>query len=186
MNMRLFIALDLPEEIRKRIKDIIDGFDKEVADIGFTDPDNIHITLKFLGELREDGVKQCVNHISEVVKHNQPYKLQVSGFGFFGTPNFIRILWLGISEGKSETIKIMKDLNVKLDYIKHEDYYPSPHLTIGRVRKVLDKEGLLNEINRLANVKIGEVDVNNINLKKSVLSIDGPIYTDIESFKLGH
>ena len=88
-------------------------------------------------------------------------------------------------EGKNETVKFMEDLNVKLEYIKREDFKPSPHLTVGRVKSAENADGLLNEIRKLQDVDIGEFFVKKIVLKKSVLSPEGPVYSDIKSFQLG-
>ncbi|MBU0530300.1 MAG: RNA 2',3'-cyclic phosphodiesterase [Nanoarchaeota archaeon] len=183
--MRVFVAIDLPEDVKNKISEFINGFDKNVADIKFVDPKNLHITLKFLGEVREDSVKQIVNVLSDYVPKSFSYKLHIAGFGFFGSPKFIRALWLGLKEGKNETIQIMKDLNKKLDHIRHEDYDLSPHLTIGRVRNSHDADALLSQIRKLADVKIGEIQVDTIKLKKSFLTPEGPMYNDIELFQLG-
>lgn len=183
--MRLFIAIDLPDGMKKNIGEIIDKFDKTVAKISFIDPKNLHITLKFLGDLREDDVNSVVNILNEYVENKRQFYLDISGFGFFGSPKFIRTLWLGIKDGKNETVQIINELNSKLHHIRREDFTPSPHLTIGRVKEGNNNDDLLYEIKRFMDVKIGTTRVNNIKLYKSILTPSGPVYTELNSFKFG-
>jgi len=181
----LFIAIDLPENLKEKILGVIKNFDKTVANINFVTDENLHITLKFLGEVREDDVNSIVNILSNIAKEKEEYNLNVNGFGFFGNPKFIKTLWLGIHEGKNETIELMEDLNVKLENVKREDFKPSPHLTVGRVKTADNHSGLINEIRKLKDIDIGTFHVKEITLKKSVLTPEGPVYSDIKSFQLG-
>ncbi len=182
--MRLFIAIDLNKELKDKIKNIEDELKKLDLPIKFVEPENLHFTLKFLGEVSEERVKEIEKTVSEVLKDFKPFKVFIQDFGYFGSPNYIRTLWLGLKEGGKEIIEISEKLDEVLSYIRKNEHEPKPHLTIGRVKSNKNKEILLKEIEKLKNVKIGEFYVNKIKLKKSVLTKKGPIYSDLKVFEL--
>jgi 2'-5' RNA ligase len=182
--MRLFISIDLNDEIRSRIDKIESEMASKNVDVRFVEPKNIHITLKFLGEVGEDGVNNIVNKVSECVKHVKQFKLGIEGFGYFGTPKHVKILWIDVKEGREELIKLIESLNKRLEHIRRENHKPSPHITIGRVSSGRNREALLDETERLKHVKLGELNVNEIVLKKSTLTSSGPVYEDVKVFRL--
>lgn len=182
--MRLFIAIDLDERVRGEISRVIERLKGGDFDVKWVDPDNIHLTLKFLGEVREDQIKGLEERVSNVLKGMKKFRISISEVGYFGSPRYVKVIWLDVTEGKEKVVELSKLFNKELSYIRREEYEPSPHITIGRVRTGRNRDVLLREVEELKHVKIGEVDVNEIKLKSSVLDKEGPIYSDVKIFEL--
>lgn len=182
--MRLFLAIDLSNEIRSRIEDIEKGMASKNLDVRFVEPKNVHITLKFLGEVDEDKITGMESDILSAISHVKQFRISIEGFGYFGTPEHIKTLWVGVKEGGETIIKLIDYFNRNLKHIRAENRKPSPHMTIGRVRSGRNMDTLLNEIEGLKHVKLGELNVNEIVLKKSTLTSSGPVYEDVKVFRL--
>ncbi|MBI4176657.1 MAG: RNA 2',3'-cyclic phosphodiesterase [Candidatus Aenigmarchaeota archaeon] len=182
--MRLFIAIDLPKAIEKRIGEMEAELGRWGFDVKYVEPWSLHLTLKFLGEVDDSLVPEIERKVEGIVRDIENFKAEIKGFGFFGSGNHVRVLWLGITEGKERLVEIIEKLNAELDYIRKDDYKPSPHLTIGRVRSGKDRHIILREIEKLKDVEIGWIGVKSIKLKKSQLSAKGPSYSDVKAFPL--
>lgn len=182
--MRVFVAIDLNEELIDRIIETENELKRNDIDVKFVDPENLHLTLKFLSEVREEKIPEIEQSLSEALNGFKQFRMKINGFGYFGKPDYMRTLWLGIKEGREDIIEIVKELNKRLNHIRKDDYDPSPHLTIGRVKSGKNKEILLRESERLKDVNIGEMLVKEIKLKNSVLTEKGPIYSDLKVFIL--
>jgi 2'-5' RNA ligase len=188
--MRLFIAVDLSGEIRKKVAELINQLKGLDVDVKFTEPKNLHFTLKFLGEVRasegdEGVVKDIETSINKAISDIKPFRISVQVLGYFGSPSHIKTLWIDTAlPGREVLVKLASQLNVSLDHIRHEDREPKPHLTIGRVKSGRNREALLSFIEQNKHVKLGEMDVKLVKLKQSVLSREGPQYTDLKVFEL--
>lgn len=183
--MRLFVAVDIEDNIRKGIGIVIERLREHGLDVKFVDPENIHITLKFLGEVPDNTVKEIENRISETVRGVSLFNMNIEGLGYFGNSNYIRTLWVDVKEGKNELVKLMVSLEKNLGYIREERREPNPHITIGRVKTQRDRDTLLRVVKEMGNVKIGKMSVKEIKLKKSELNREGPVYSDVKVFTLG-
>jgi len=184
--MRTFIAVDITPEIRQKAVEIAGQLMDLDIDMKFTDPENLHFTLKFLGEVSDDRVNEIADSISAALAENnfKQFRVSVEGLGYFGNPNHIKTLWIDTGEGREELVKLASTLNASLDHVRHEEREPKPHLTIGRVKSGRNREALLKKIEELKHVKLGEMDVKLVKLKQSVLSSKGPTYTDLKVFEL--
>lgn len=182
--MRLFVAVELDESLKGKIGKITGEMKAEDIDVKFTENENLHFTLKFLGEVGEDSVPEINRKIAEALKGVKPFKISLEGLGYFGSHNFIKVIWTGVKLGKEKLAELSGKMKV-LDYIRPDDFEPNPHLTLGRPKSGKNKELILQEIERLRDVKIGEMEVKEVKLKQSVLGREGPAYSDVEVFRLG-
>ncbi len=182
--MRLFVAIDISDEIRKKLEGIQEDIAQTGTDIKFVEPENLHLTLKFLGEVDEDKVIEVVNMLFECLKGVKQFKIGMDGVGFFGNENYVRTIWIGLKEGREEMIRIMEILDKNLNYIRKEEHKPSAHLTIGRVKGPSNRELLLKKLEELKDIKIGETVVKEVKLVQSQLTKKGPIYSDFKVFPL--
>jgi 2'-5' RNA ligase len=180
--MRLFFAIDVPEDCKSLIMNIIDDLKKTDSDINFTIPDNLHITLKFLGEVHETEIVKIEKKSKEILNELVSFNLVLKGVGSFGNPP--KIIWVAIDSGKLEIMNLIHSINNNFDYIRKENRASVPHLTIGRVRRLNDIENLKRKINNVKDVKLCEFNVKDIKLKSSTLTPGGPIYEDEYSFNL--
>jgi len=183
-DMRLFIAIDIEDEIKEKIEGVEKEIEKTGADIKFVEKENLHFTLKFLNEVREDDVNEAVNKISDSLKGMKQFKMSIEGVGFFGNQNYIRTIWIGVGKGGKEMEIIIDQLNQNLNYIRKEEHESSPHLTIGRVRTGVNREQLVQKLQGLKGVKFGETIVKEVKLKQSQLTKQGPMYSDLKVFEL--
>ncbi len=177
--MRCFIAVELAPELKNKVA----GIQQRLGDLGkikFIEPENLHFTLKFLGEIDDEQAATVVNKLSNIAANNDAFSIDICGIGAFPSFNYIRVLWLGIGQGAEKMANLQKQIN-QIKIGKRSDI---PHLTIGRVKFVKDKQALLSRLEELKNAEIGKMSVHIIKLKKSTLTPHGPIYEDIKEFRL--
>jgi len=178
-RIRAFIAIDIddPTLISKMVN-VQESLSELGARIKFVEPENIHITLKFLGEISSvlvERVKDILNQLTF-----EPFTIKIEGLGVFPNISRPRVIWLGVSEGASKVIEIQKFLEaklIKLGFRKEREQF-IPHITIGRV-KGGNYERLRKKIVELKDVLIGNFLVNSVRLKRSTLTSRGPIYTTL-------
>ncbi|MFQ5887109.1 MAG: RNA 2',3'-cyclic phosphodiesterase [Candidatus Hydrothermarchaeales archaeon] len=180
--MRSFIAVEMQAE---GIKEIQNQLRSANADIKFVEPENLHLTLKFLGEIREDLVDNIHNIMKESFKGIKGFEVHLKGVGVFPNPRHIRVVWVGMEENKELLIKMQERLeeNIsKLGFRKEKRF--EPHLTIGRVKSGRNKDRLAEIIASMNDIEIGMIKVGRVLLKKSVLTPKGPIYTTLREVGL--
>jgi RNA 2',3'-cyclic 3'-phosphodiesterase len=175
--MRIFIAIDLSRECRNeiiRIQKIIR--EKTLFTGKLTEGENLHLTLKFLGEIDDGNIEEVKKRLS-LIKFNE-FFAETSEVGVFNK-DFIKIIWIklngkGIWDLQKEIDEILKDLFVP------EARFMS-HITIARVKNVPNKKGFLEYLESIKPKKIRFI-VKEFALKKSELAPEGPKYEDIEIF----
>ncbi|MEW6101064.1 MAG: RNA 2',3'-cyclic phosphodiesterase [Candidatus Omnitrophota bacterium] len=182
--MRAFIAIDLPKETKAALAGIVGQLKKTGADVKWVNPDNIHLTLKFLGEMEEKKIKEAVTAVKEVAENKNAFILRVSSLGAFPNINSPRVIWLGIDSGDAETKVIAQELEEKIEKIgvPKEERPFSSHITIGRLRSPKNRENLVQELKRLGEEIQGdekEFYADKITLFKSTLTPKGPIYEPV-------
>jgi 2'-5' RNA ligase len=183
--MRLFVAIDLNENVIQRLSSVQEKLRSGDFDLKLVEPENLHLTLKFLGEVDENQNAHIEKLVSETVKEFHGFTLSFHGIGYFGNERYMRVIWAGVKEGGEQFVKLVQSLDKKLSFIRKDEHEPSPHLTIARVRSGRNREILVHEVSSLSDVKIGEVHVKEIKLKQSMLTPQGPIYSDVKVFPLG-
>ena len=134
---------------------------------------NLHLTLKFFGEVNESDIKKIEDTLART--KFKPFKTKLSGMGVFPTESYIKVVWVGLNPDK-EVLALQRLIDEEfLESFPAEQSFVA-HLTLGRVKFVKDKE---KYVERLKKVKIKELEfeVNNFKLFKSVLSKEGPKYS---------
>lgn len=187
--MRTFIAIELPKEIKGSLSEVQDKLKTSGADVKWVNPQNIHLTLKFLGEIDDKNLGKITQILEEITQDKNPYPLRLSSIGAFPKINFPRVIWVGIDKGGTETKEIANALeeNVAKIGIPKEDRPFSCHITLGRVKSALNREGLVENLNNLTNYaeKLNlEFPVTKIILFKSTLTPKGPIYEALKEASL--
>ncbi|WP_297437889.1 RNA 2',3'-cyclic phosphodiesterase [Thermococcus sp.] len=182
--MRAFIAIEVSDEVRDNLIKAQERVGNKSAKIKFVESENLHVTLKFLGEIDEALAEEVKKALAEIARRHKKHRVRVKGIGVFPNPNYVRVIWAGIENDK-EITAIANDVERemrRLGFKKDKDFVA--HITIGRVKFVRDKVKLAMALKDLANEDFGEFDVEAVDLKKSTLTPKGPIYETVARFEL--
>lgn len=178
--MRAFIACDISHA---GIKDVLEEIKKTGANIKLVEPENTHLTLKFLGEIQEEMAGKIGEAMKRSCLGTSPMEARLSGVGVFPSLTYMRVVWIGVECPELEKLQHKLDSALsELGFRKEKGF--KPHLTIGRVRSAKNKQSLLEAVEKLKDAEIGTLKIDAIKLKESRLTPKGPIYTDIEEVKL--
>ena len=179
--VRSFIAFDIDNpQVLKRLGEAQDILAKTGADLSLVKPQNIHITLRFLGDITLSIVEKIDKEMQSVVF--KPFDVEIKGVGAFPNVKYARVVWAGIQQGADELSAVFDQLEPRLRQL---GFAPdskgfSPHLTIARVRSGRNKQALVGCVDELAAYEFGRVHADCLRLKKSVLTPQGPIYSTLK------
>ena len=178
-NMRAFIAVDLVDEnIKMDILKIQKVLSQSGSDLKSVKPQNLHFTIHFLGEISE----QEATNISGILKDLDVLSFEISfrGLGYFPNSRRISVIWVGVDNGEKEFVELANQIEKKLVQMNYSsDRKFLPHLTICRVKTGRNKDQLIHAVEEFSDVNLGMTMVSSVKLKKSLLTPEGPIYTDI-------
>jgi RNA 2',3'-cyclic 3'-phosphodiesterase len=182
---RLFVALKVePEEsLLMMISSLKAGL--KMDSIKWTSPENIHITLAFLGDTEENMINPLCSKLKENCIGFGEFQLILKGSGIFRNMNDPRIIWTGIET--SEKLIQLNDIIVnglKTIDINLDDRPFNPHLTLGRIKHLNNKAVLKTLIDRFKNIEFQMIPVTEVILYESILSQSGPLYKTVSFFKL--
>jgi 2'-5' RNA ligase len=150
------------------------------------EPSNVHITLKFLGNITHEQLDKVIVATREVLRFFEPFGVSISGLGTFPGKTSPRVIWIGIVEGKQELARLSKAIDKSLSKagFPHERREFSPHLTLGRVKSSERRDGLTKAIASTDASNLGSMRVEKIAIMRSQLTPLGPIYTALEAVEL--
>ena len=187
--MRAFIAIELSPDLKKHLAFLEEQLQSSGADVKWVEPKNIHLTLKFLGEINEKQFVEVTKIIQETAAKNKRFFIRLTSPGAFPKINFPRVIWIGIDKGETETKQIATILEEKTAKvgIPQENRPFSSHITLGRVRSGMNREKLVENLEHLENnstKNAPESLVTKITLFQSTLTPGGPIYEALEEAHL--
>jgi len=185
-KLRTFIAISLNTGVKEELAVLIDKLKTSGADVKWVNPENIHLTLKFLGYILPEKIEEVKRVLGRIRGKFTPFKITFSGVGAFPKLSYPRVIWVGINGGKEDTKHVYELLEAELEKIgfKKEDRDFSPHLTIGRVRSGKNKAALKSCIENLS-FSSGEIlEVEHITLFQSTLTPKGPVYTPLYEVRI--
>ncbi len=177
-KQRCFIALDLPKEMISELKKIQEELRKQNLFIGkFTEENNMHLTLKFLGSIQNDTVTKVKDRLNGIKLNS--FEADIDELGIF-SEEFIRIIWVKLNG--NEVFELQKQIDDKLiDFFPKEERFMS-HITIARVKNIKDKQPLFDALKKIKmNIKW---QIKSFSLIRSVLVPSGPIYEVIKRYEL--
>ena len=186
MEIRCFIALNLPSEIKGRLAEIEARLKEARADVSWVKPENVHLTLKFLGGVEEARVPLVKRAVQEGLGREGPLVLTLAGLGVFPNPRSPRVVWVGVG-GDTERLQ---NLQERLEQALGEVGFPrearsfSPHITLGRMRSRQGAASLMELVGHLGANEVGSLKAESIELMRSQLHPAGAVYTILESFSL--
>ncbi|MFC1567071.1 RNA 2',3'-cyclic phosphodiesterase [bacterium] len=175
--MRAFIAIELSDDLKEKIfklqnklRDALDG------KIKWVEKENFHLTLKFLGDIKQDKLDELFEKIKKPISKIESFKIELKNIGFFPNKKFAKVIWIGVSEqGKSLTTisSCIEQTSEKSDKEFHA------HISLGRVKGKI-KMGNLNSMNQ----SLDFCEVRKVSIIESEITQTGPIYKTYREIKL--
>ena len=183
--MRTFISIELPKELTFQIDQLQSALKKTNADVSWVKPQNVHITLKFLGEVKEDKIEGVYQATEQSVNGIRKFQVNLQGLGGFPNLKRPRVIWIGVEKGKeilAELYPKVEEQFFKIGFAKENRDF-TPHLTIGRVKFPKSLESLATEINKTT-FETGEFEVKEVVVMKSTLLPAGAVYSPLKKVLL--
>ena len=148
------------------------------ANVKWVEPENLHWTLQFLGDLKDEEIAEVCRRTQKVVAHVEPFSISASGVGAFPKPDRPKVLWLGADEGSQEFCELEAAIEQKLGSMgfRGENRQFVPHLTLGRVGPGGDNSALVKGLESLANFAGGQMFVDEVIVYASEPQRWGPKY----------
>ncbi len=182
-SIRSFLAFDIESDtVLNRLATAQHQLFQTGADLKLVEPQNIHITVRFLGNITPATAEKVFDAMKQV--QFTPFTVQIKGLGAFPDLRYPRVAWAGITTGADQLKSVFNQLEPRLRGL---GFTPdskgfSPHLTIARVRSGRNKQQLAQFITENANYEFGIVNAKCLRLKKSILTPKGPVYSTLKEF----
>lgn len=184
--MRLFVSVDLPDELAAPVRDLQAEF-AAASGLEFTDPDQAHLTLKFLGEVDPERVDGILEEMDAAVAEADvaPFEATFEGLGVFPSLEYINVLWLGVSEGSEAFERLQAPIERRLVDLGFEpaDHEFTPHVTLARMHHAGGKELVQDRVRETAPT-VGSMTVAEVSLTESRLTDAGPEYDTVGTVSL--
>jgi len=180
--MRAFIAIDLPENIRTALRQEQAAFRSASPDARWTQPEGIHLTLKFLGEISDRKVSDVSESLKSLGRF-ESFTVGLKGFGFFPHARRPRVFWVGVEAhaGLGRLAEQVEEAMHRIGFAREERAF-HPHLTLARFRVPQPQPALQELLTRQGEVELGSFDVSEFYLFESKLSPQGAQYRKVERF----
>lgn len=174
--MRTFVAIEISnDDVKKSIKDFQNNLKINAKPVNL---EQLHFTLQFLGEISEHQVQKVIESLRKI--EFSEFTIILKGIGVFPKPKFPRIIWVGTDEkGGRNLIELAKKVEKVLEPLGLVSDKPfKPHITVFRIKKVIGD--ITEDLNKQRITDFGMQKISSIKLKKSELTSEGPIYSDLE------
>jgi 2'-5' RNA ligase len=189
-QIRSFIAIELPRELKLSLVRLQDKLKPESrAPVKWVDPENIHLTLKFLGNIDSGLTGRITSALGEAIQGVPPFDIEVSGLGVFPNIRRVQVVWVGLAGEVAKLAQLQQRIEtclVPLGFAAEARSF-TPHLTLGRVRDYAapdERQKLGQLINGIAFEAGCRVNVDAIHLIRSQLTREGPVYSKISTVSL--
>lgn len=182
---RMFVALDLPDALKEQISRCPAFREKGYRGISLVNPDNMHLTLKFLGDTEESRLDRLRATLAEVAASHSRFAVSYSGIGRFGRGGYASSIWVGVHDQTGSLARLASDIEtamVPLGFERESKQF-SPHITICRVKERSDLppwDQIKDGFSKVEGIVLHE----GFSLYESVLTREGPIYTKDSWFDL--
>lgn len=188
--IRTFIALDLDDSIRYLLAGVIRQMAQELPSIRWVDPQGIHLTLAFLGDLSDERLAEATQAAGAAALQVASFEIRLSRLGVFDSPLHPRVIWAGIDEPSSVLQQLHHTLNRELEKraFAVEKRPFSPHLTLARIKVPLKPDERHSLLRLLQETKIASVSpyrLDRLSVMKSELLRSGARYTHLDDYTLG-
>ncbi len=185
-QLRLFVAVKVPDELGKRLADMERRLAATGADVKWVPESNFHLTLKFLGNVDEARVKAVWEALAPAVSRVQAFDVCLAGAGAFPNKRRASVIWAGIRSGAEQIKALAQRVEDALEKIgfERESRPFKAHLTLGRARSPRNADKLGEMLDAMKAEEVGTFTVSAITLVKSDLRPSGPVYTTITEHEM--
>ena len=189
-NMRTFIALNISEDIRKRLaeftENIQNGLVRTGASIKYVEPENLHLTIKFLGDTPENLIPQIHSELERFYSTQEKILVKIGEIGVFPNRKFPKVVWVGINGSREKLQYLQKETE---NICERFGYKPegrdfSPHLTLARVKSIKSSQAIMSVLDSHRNYGFGKMNFERITFYQSILQSAGPIYKSLYQYIL--
>jgi len=183
--VRSFIAIFLDPALRPQVVELQRRLAQSGADVKWVEPENLHFTLKFLGDVESSRLEALTGRLKACVEGVRGFELAVGPVGAFPRLQDARVIWVGVSAGREEftALASLVEEAMKAEGFRSERREISPHLTIGRVRSSRNVRALAERLASSAPLQ-GGMKVDTVHLVTSELTARGPVYRPIAAVPL--
>jgi RNA 2',3'-cyclic 3'-phosphodiesterase len=177
--IRAFIAVEISDEVREGLKALQQELKKAGARVGWVAPENIHLTLVFLGDVFRSQVETLALALDAAAAETASFRYEVAGSGFFGSPRSPRVIWVGVNEQDNAVTGFQAWIVTRVRELglKTEERPFHPHLTLGRVRTRDRVDELTSLLASAKSTTFGLVEVHRLLLMQSHLEHQGVRYS---------
>ena len=175
--MRTFIAVELSDKQKNKLVELQDELKSAGVDAKFTTREQMHITLRFLGEISEEDAEKVKKDLNECSR--EKFELELEGMGCFPSNEYIKVVWVGVGKGSEELEEIKKSLDDKIVIGKIDRKHFHAHATLCRVRGARGKEKILGILEKHKGESFGVKEIGEVKLIKSTLMPEGPVYEEL-------
>jgi 2'-5' RNA ligase len=190
-KIRTFIAIELDESIKDGLTRLQEGLKGEVpqGSVRWVRPASIHLTLKFLGDVPADQIREITRALERSCQGFAPFSLTCGGLGCFPNLKRPRVVWVGVHEETGTLAQLQKAIEANVAPLGYptEKRKFSPHLTLGRVQRRVSSSDLHRLGEQVGSSEIGtlgQMEVRSVNLMRSDLRPSGAVYTRLAEVKL--
>lgn len=184
--MRLFVAIELSEAVRKALSAAQEALQKKCPDVRWIAPEQLHLTIKFLGEVADGDVSPVSEALARAAAMASPFSMRFGGFGCFPEGGPVRIVWAGAIEESRSLAKCVEAVEAQIEPVgfPREDRPFAAHITIGRVREDKSRGQLRKAVQSYRGREV-EQQISSLTLMASKLSPKGSTYTAVSRATLG-
>src|SRR5262245_22799730 len=178
-RIRTFLAIDPGKTIRDRLVSLQENLARLGAEVKWDEPENLHITLLFLGEVDERDVLEVCKAVTTVTQKHPAFEISVEGAGCFPNPRRPRVLWVGVGKGLQDVVAVHDALEtplLELGCYRREERQYTPHITLGRIKSERATDKLAAALLKHQSFSAGETAVGEILVMSSQLASQGPTY----------
>ena len=185
---RTFLAISIP--CGTEFPALVERLKKNLTHekyINYCRPENIHLTLKFLGNTSVDDIPAIIEAVQKVAKNHQPFTMDFDRAGLFGSNRVPRVLWLGMNDQPKALFDLENDLLDAFDdlgYLRDRQNFV-PHLTVCRIKSLVDKQFFMQIYNAIEPKTYLHADVKELVYFQSFLQPTGPFYKVLKKIPLG-
>ena len=184
--MRLFIAIEIPDEIKQEMIRVQEQLKKVNVVASWPRTEGMHLTLKFLGEVPETKIQEIVSGLQTAAEGIGRFRLEVKGVGTFPNPRNARVVWIGLSGNIGKLTQLQEAVEDALAGIglARDERKFTAHLTLGRIKQVRSRDQWLAVLAECKDRSLPGFDATAVSLMKSELKPSGAVYTEMSRVEL--